>query len=284
MNNNCWIIGKGFIGNELFSFLKNNNVGVLHLTRTEFYQKVELNTSFSGYIINCAGVGHPSFLDNNFNLIDEEIRLANSISNFVKKNNACLIHCSSAAACGLDSNDFSEERNNSLNNTPYGKLKSDVENIYLDNCSELLILRIFSIYGIGLKKQLFYDIFNKYQNVNLNFKLNSIKDQRSFVNIFDFCSAVFYLISNFKFNRKFINISSELPITILESINISFDILNNLYGNNLSPIISFEKNIDSANLFESMHPTSSSLHKLGFKSKVNFNSGLEEYFKWLINE
>ncbi len=109
--------------------------------------------------------------------------------------------------------------------SPYGKhkmqseefLKSYTEQFGLHTCN----LRVFSAYGPGLRKQLFWDIFKKWQENNGIITLfGTGKESRDFIYIDDLIQAIAIVIKNAPFNADVINVASGVETTIKDAATI----------------------------------------------------------------
>jgi dTDP-glucose 4,6-dehydratase/UDP-glucose 4-epimerase len=146
--------------------------------------------------------------------------------------------------------------------------------------NDYIILRLFSVYGIGLKKQLFYDLFNKYQKLDHIFKLNSVLDERNFISINDVLESTEFIINNDIVSNNIINISNNEPIKISTAISTGYSILNKIFEKKYKPIVNEGRN-DLNNNFLSMHPQSSSLKINGFFINSSLEENLNYYYLWL---
>ena len=106
----------------------------------------------------------------------------------------------------------------------YGKNKLEAENLirqYFD-CTGLksCSLRIFSAYGPGLHKQLFWDIYQKSllsKNITL---YGTGTETRDFIFIIDLVHAIEIVFHKSKMEGEVINVSSGIETTILEAAQI----------------------------------------------------------------
>jgi dTDP-glucose 4,6-dehydratase/UDP-glucose 4-epimerase len=282
--NKIVIIGDGFIGSSLYNFLLNARYNVSIFNRHNLNVLVEqLSHIDCQLILNCSGIGHPSLLDTNPLEYNRELDHINRIIDIANNYKIFLIHFSSAAACGYN-NDFEEKIYPiNVNNTLYGQLKCHVENNIYNKLDEktYIILRLFSVYGIGLKKQLFFDLFKKYQRNEHLFQLNSILDERNFISISDVLQSIEFIIFN-KISKGVINISNDKPIKISSAIEVGYAILNKIYKKNYQPFITDGRN-DFNNNFISMHPKISFLRYQGFNINSSLEENLNNYYLWLKN-
>ena len=282
--NKIVIIGDGFIGYSVYNYLVNANYNVSIFNRHNLNDLIdELTHIDCQLILNCSGIGHPSLLDNNPIEYNRELDHINRIIDIAYNNKIFLIQFSSAAACGYNY-DFEEKIYPiNVNNTLYGKLKCHVENNIYNKLDDktYIILRLFSVYGVGLKKQLFFDLYTKYQKNEHQFQLNSILDERNFISISDLLQLTEFIINN-KISKNIINISNDKPVKISSAIDIGYSILNKIYKKNHQPFISIGRN-DLNNNFISMHPKESFLRNQGFTISSSLEENLYKYYLCLSN-
>ena len=159
--------------------------------------------------------------------------------------------------------------------SPYGKNKLLAENIcekYSKKYNyKMIILRLYSVYGDGLKKQLFWDVCNKIKNKN-NTYFGSGNEKRCWINIIDLIYAISLLV---KIKNKImkIDIGSINPIKNKEIINIFFKNFN---------INAKPKFNDSNRKGDPKNQISKNLKimSLGWKPKINIYNGINNYVKW----
>lgn len=165
--------------------------------------------------------------------------------------------------------------------SPYGyhKLMSELiceefhKQFNLFTCS----LRIFSAFGIGLKKQLFYDLYNK-SKLNKQVKLfGTGNESRDFIYIDDLAQAIYKVAINTEYKSDIINVANGQEISIKDAV-ASFYCL-------------FDVEIDYrfSGLVHRGYPDNwvadiSKLKQFGYVQKYSLKEGLENYYRWLIKE
>ena len=163
--------------------------------------------------------------------------------------------------------------------SPYGLHKSYSEQI----CSEFfnffglktLSVRIFSAYGPGLKKQLFWDLSQKVNKAENEVTIYGTGNEtRDFIFIDDLTQAISDIINANCFDGNPINIASGLSTTIRESASIFIK----LYKPNVQIKFSGEyKEGDPLNWEADI----SLLKSYGFKNKLSLEFGLKKTVDWL---
>lgn len=139
-----------------------------------------------------------------------------------------------------------------------------------------LSLRIFSAYGEGLKKQLFWDVYNKIVNAKNNeiVLYGTGKESRDFIYIRDLLNAIEFLIDKITFCGNIINIASGKEITIKESVGLFADCVH-------PGIKTIFNNEDKLGDPKNWRADVSVLRSLGFNWEFDMQQGLRNYANWL---
>ncbi len=292
------IIGsKGFIGSHCFSYFvsKGYDVTGCDVMKTQEKNYIDLNSKgFSldqlfrdhqfNYCINAAGSAHVSYSfehpEKDFELnVSLVINLLGAI-----KNNApdCrFINFSSAAVYGNPSVLPIEEKTEVKPLSPYGYHKLLSENLLLEyyrffnlkTCS----LRVFSAYGEGLKKQLFWDLYNKMMHTDTVELYGTGMESRDFIYIGDLVRLVDIIIQKADFKGELYNIANGEEIFIKDAVAI-FVKEHGWKGN-----VSFsgeEKTGDPLNWKSDIQKIKS----LGYVRNYSFTDGVKQYCKWLKDQ
>lgn len=197
-------------------------------------------------------------------------------------NHGCkFINLSSAAVYGHPESLPVKETQKLNPISPYGFHKKYAEEIckqfYQEFNIQTLSVRIFSAYGQGLKKQLFWDLYKKSKNNDLIELFGNGNESRDFIYIDDLLDAIDILINNAKFKGEVINASSGIEITIKDVANIFIDIL----GSNKK--INFNQKTKEGDP-KNWRADISILKSFGFTPKTSINDGLKKYYEWLKKE
>jgi dTDP-glucose 4,6-dehydratase/UDP-glucose 4-epimerase len=125
--------------------------------------------------------------------------------------------------------------------SPYGWHKLYAEQIckeyYYLYGVQTINLRLFSVYGEHLKKQIFWDIYQKSLRSKQIELFGSGKETRDFIYINDLLNAIECIINRGLFNGEALNIASGTETTIEEAANIfchEIDQNINIYFNNIT--------------------------------------------------
>jgi dTDP-glucose 4,6-dehydratase/UDP-glucose 4-epimerase len=290
------IIGsKGFIGQHMSSYLSGKGYEVwgadviIDYVHADHYFLIDASNSDYSTVfrdinydlcVNCSGAASvPDSLKNplrDFCLNTVNIfKILVAINRF--QSNCRFINLSSAAIYGDPQYLPVAEsaRPNPL--SPYGIHKLHAEQICrefyefykIPTCS----LRIFSVYGVGLQKQLFWDLHQKATNGIPFILYGTGNESRDFINIFDLVKAI-ELASEFSnFEADIINIANGQEVLIKDAVSTYFSFFNTEIA------FSFSGNSrkgDPANWIADIKK----LKSIGYQPSVEFYTGLREYYQW----
>lgn len=291
------IIGsKGFIGSHLLKYFNKKNIEVIGVDivadyETKNYVKitnpiVDFRALFKAYpeaetCINASGAAsvpksienpHEDFLLNTLNVhhLLEGIRLFSPHCKF--------INLSSAAVYGNPIK-LPVEEHQSLNPiSPYGYHKMMAETLCEEYASQFNLqtcsARIFSAYGEGLTKQLFWDLYKKtIESLDIQLFGNG-EESRDFIYINDLCVALEILLEKATMSGEAYNIASGIESKISEVVKLYFQTLN------------WDGKFTFSNAGRKGDPSNwkactKKIEALGFNPKFGLKQGLENYVKWL---
>jgi len=163
--------------------------------------------------------------------------------------------------------------------SPYGHHKVYSEQV----CKEFfdlfqvptLSLRIFSAYGEGLKKQLFWDVYKKISEADGFIELfGTGKETRDFIYVTDIMHALESVIQNAPFNGTAINLASGKESSIKEVTDIFVEDLKSTVeikftgSNKIGDPLNWRADIGL-------------LQSYGFKPRYSLTEGINNYCKWL---
>jgi UDP-glucose 4-epimerase len=199
-----------------------------------------------------------------------------------KKNKLCkFINLSSAAVYGNPVKLPIQESSPVKPLSPYGWHKyisecisKEFYEIYnMPTCN----LRIFSAYGPGIKKQLFWDLYQKSLNASEIKIFGTGQESRDFIYIDDLSCAIEKVLFNSRFQGEVINIASGKEILIKEAVETFYKILKP------------EKNFSFTGEERKGDPNNwcadiTEIKKLGFSPTYSFEEGIEQYIKWVKEE
>jgi UDP-glucose 4-epimerase len=138
-------------------------------------------------------------------------------------------------------------------------------------------LRIFSAFGPGIKKQLFWDLYQKACKESEIKIYGTGMESRDFIYIDDLIIAIEKVILNGKFQGEVLNIASGKEMYIKDAAKIFYDFLD------LKKKYCFtgeERKGDPNNWCADI----SEITKLGFATSYSFEEGIERYISWVKEE
>ncbi|MBS1743309.1 MAG: SDR family oxidoreductase [Bacteroidetes bacterium] len=293
------IIGsEGFIGSHLVRYFSEagNTVygcGIDAVPASQHYtyfrndkhvpiwEKIFSNNQFD-ICINAAGNG-----DVNFSIeYPAEDFKANTFDTFSileairKYNDNCrYLHISSAAVYGNPEKLPVSEDAACKPLSPYGWHKLMAENICREYSTvfhvPVAVVRPFSVYGPGLKKQVFWDIYRKYlQNTTAVELWGTGSESRDFIYIDDLVRSFDCIIQHAPMNGEIYNIASGEESSVKDVVNVFFESMN------LRPRLVFNSIARKGNPLN-WRADISKIKALGFTNRVSIESGIKQTATWL---
>ena len=296
---NILILGaRGFIGSYLINhFLSKECLVVgcdlLEYSSSEYkYHKVSILSSdfenlFSQYkfdvCLNASGSGNVGYSMAS-PLSDFEANtfsVAKVLDTIRKQQPSCkYIHLSSAAVYGNPQVLPIQENIKLTPVSPYGFHKWMSELLckeYFDLYNlRITILRPFSVYGRGLRKQLLWDICQKLNDSNEPFLFGTGKETRDFIHISDLVLIINEIIHKSDFNCEVYNAASGIETSIEEVSKI------------FSEHYPGKKRIHFSGELKKGDPVNwraeiSKIRKLNFQPKVALKEGIIDYINYYLN-
>lgn len=286
---------NGFIGSHLAKYYlsKNHKVIGIGIEETCNINEVNyfsadiltvgldsiLNENNADLIIHCAGnasvpesVKKPLF---DFSLNTTMVyRLMESCKKYP---NLKIINLSSASVYGNPKQLPIKETDEELPISPYALNKMLAEkicNYYRRNFNvDVVNVRIFSAYGPGLKKQLFWDMFQKIKSTGRLDLFGTGKESRDYIYIDDLVQAIDIIAQNS--DKPLINIANGEESTIRQVAEHFVDCAG------LSrDIISFNQKSREGDPLN-WRADISYLKELGYEKKISLDEGISRYYKWV---
>jgi len=231
--------------------------------------------------LNASGVAKVQFSFND-PLLDFTLNTANvfNILEAIRQYNVdCkFINISSAAVYG-NPKYLPIDENHPLNPvSPYGWHKLYSEKICTEYANYFgiatLSIRVFSAYGPGLKKQLFWDLYQKSLSFDTIELFGTGNETRDFIYIDDLLLALKLIIENADFKGEVINVANNFETSVRDAALTFLD------------IIGFKGKLVFNNMAREGDPLRwradiSKLQKLGYHSQVDLVTGLNKYFQWI---
>ena len=292
------IIGcNGFIGHHAYNFFSKNDE--YHVTGCDITDNLDkdnfklispLNFDFESLFsenkfdvcLNASGMANVALSEKD-PLKDYEANVVNTIQilDAIRKNNSkCkFINLSSAAVYGNpDKLPITEDLiPNPISIYGYHKLQAELlckEYAKIFNLNTIS-LRLFSVYGEGLKKQLLWDLSSKINSEGTILSMFGKKDDsRDYIYILELMNVIKLVIEKVNFDGKAINVANGIETTIEEIVT------------SYSKISNCNKQIEFTNEYLPGYPSKwqadiSSLKEIGYKSSVTLEQGLKSYYGWV---
>lgn len=236
----------------------------------------EYSTDFD-LIIHCAGGSSVGYsISNPYDDFRLTVDSTAAILEFMRLScqKSRLIYPSSAAVYGEKSNKLIMEDASLDPVSPYGfnkKIAEEMCESYSKNFGlNVSIVRFFSLYGVGLKKQLLWDACEKISKEKARACFfGTGKETRDWLNVQD-AASLFFAISKSKNKFEILNGASGEKTEIKKIL----EMLSKYYDTNVQ--ISFN-NEERAGDPKFYHADISKAKKLGWLPKINLENGLAEY-------
>ncbi len=163
--------------------------------------------------------------------------------------------------------------------SPYALHKvmcEDVCRYFSDNYEmDIKIIRIFSAYGEGLRKQIFWDMHKKVEKTGRLSMFGTGNESRDYINIIDLIRAIYIVATKAPKTELIYNVANGEEITIREAT----ECFANAIGINLE-MISFTGEKKEGNPIN-WKADISKLKMLGYKKTVEFSEGIARYIEWV---
>lgn len=292
-----FLIGsEGFIGSNILRILSNTydfiTCDIISGRNASHYiidkNEPDFDTIFKNEKIDiCINASGASNVTNSYNNISNDFHLnANNVSkllNAIKENavNCKYINMSSAAVYGNPTRLPINETFITKPISPYGyhKLISEIicDEFYSLFQIKTVCLRIFSVYGEGLKKQLFWDVYQRLKGKKEIELFGNGLESRDFIYINDLVYLIDLIIKTDSFNGEVVNVASGKEVTIKEAAET--------FTKFIDPDIKIKFN----NIVREGDPRNwkadiSKIKSIGFKQGSSLKDGLYNYLQWLQKE
>ena len=289
------VIGsKGFIGSHCVDYFSHEHEVwgcdvVLDYNTPNYISIDAVDSDFLGIFeqrkydvcINCSGAANVPFsLEKPFN--DFKLNTLNvfKLLEAIRKHvpQCKFITMSSAAVYGNPEKlpIVEDQKKNPV--SPYGYHKVMAEMICEEYSKywniQTCCLRIFSAYGPRLKKQLFWDLYNKIKEQDDPTLWGTGKESRDFIYISDIVRIIELAISHSKFDGEVVNVANGKQITIAEVAETVRK------ASRTEKIIKFNGAVRKGDPIN-WEADISIIQKWGYRPVIDLYDGVELYFKWL---
>jgi nucleoside-diphosphate-sugar epimerase len=289
---------NGFIGSNLCKIFRKSGDRVIGLYRTKGLNNNEndyefdlLNQNIAAFletqkpdvIIHSAGSASvPASVIDPYKDYKLNVEMLYRVLTAIKEaglKNVKFIYLSSAAVYGNP--DFMPVNENFILNpiSPYGlhkKLGEDICNYFkFNNGLDINIVRIFSAYGEGLRKQIFWDMANmikKYGKIEL---FGTGNETRDFIHIDDVVNAIRCLVTSNTNESNLFNLANGISMRIRDIANIFAKKFN------LNEELVFFNGIQKQGDPLNWQADIKRIESIGFKTQVNIEEGISRYANWI---
>lgn len=290
----------GFIGGHLVKYLIDRNYDIVCLQKsTNIFKGVNtyigdlVNNQYLDEVmliekpdlcIHCAGSSSVQFsIDFPYEDFSKTVLTTRNLLEAIRvnSNKTKLLFLSSAAVYGNQTSNLITEDTQSSPISPYGFNKLTAENLILQYEKvygvQSTILRIFSVYGNGLKRQVIYDVFRKLlDDTDEEIRLfGTGKESRDFIHISEVIAIIDIIIK--KDLNGLYNLASGNSIEIKDLAGI---IKEEIGSNKRIHFEGFVKVGDPLNWSVDIRK----IRNEGFTPKVSLREGIKEYYDWLRQE
>ena len=285
---------KGFIGRAMTDYMKQKGHEVIgwDITGAANVRTVDM-TDFGiicnalkedapELIVHCAGAANVSeSVRNPDKDFDLNVNITHNLLFALKHNemnDVRVVYLSSAAVYGNPAVLPIKESDKGKPISPYALHKTMCEDMctyFMDNHGfDIKIVRIFSAYGAGLKKQIFWDMYCKYKDTGKLEMFGDGTESRDFINIEDLKQALF-LIATSEYDERVINVANGREITIREIADIFADKMD--ISREAVTFNGIRREGDPHNWVADI----SVLRSLGYEQSVSIEDGISDYCDWV---
>lgn len=162
--------------------------------------------------------------------------------------------------------------------SPYGTHKLMCEQLcdYYNRVHgyKIRMLRIFSVYGNGIRKQLMWDTYQKYHSTGKINLFGTGNETRDFIHITDLVQAMEKILA-YKGEETIFNVANGEEVSIREVADIYIEKLNESQD-----IVTFN-GVTKEGDPQNWRADISLLKKTGYRKNMDFKTGLGSYVEWV---
>lgn len=290
----------GFIGSNLCQYLGTKNYEVISCYKTT--PKISSNNKSHvftlpcstldkiltdqkpDYLVHCAGSASIiKSLENPENDFHQNVQVTESLLKSVLSYSPTtrVIFLSSAAVYGNPLETPINENTPTQPISPYGynKLSTELlcEEYHRNYQLPITILRIFSAYGPGLKKQILWDIYQKSLKESTISLYGTGDETRDFIYIDDLVKTIETVLHTSDFSANKLNIATGTQISVKQLTTIMLEALDIS-----KPVIFNKQNKPGDPKYLSVNITK--MNELGISTFTSLKHGIQKYVTWLKTE
>lgn len=291
---------NGFIGKAIVERTKNDNHNVYEWTRQGVFHNcvfvnswhledpVDVTNALESLkpdiVFHCAGSANVNYSVNNpyDDMVSNYVTTHNLLFAINKLHlNTSFVLFSSAAVYGNPTSLPMPESEPMNPLSPYAVHKLAAEELCIfmnkNHNINIKILRPFSVYGPGLKKQIFWDMYNKIEKESQLSLLGTGDESRDYIYIDDVVEATMK-IAYAETDELVYNVGNGKEITIREAARCFAEIMH--FPADKILFTGNRRSGDPINWCADI----TRLKKIGYKQLVSFKDGLENYINWAKKE
>lgn len=234
------------------------------------------------FCINAAGSGSvPYSLTHPLSDFEANVSSVIHVLEAIRRFNpsCCYLHISSAAVYGNPGQLPIKESDPLGPLSPYGWHKKISEQLCLEYFQQFgirsAITRPFSVYGPGLRKQLFWDVCQKLLKAQGSLELwGTGKESRDFIYVEDLVQAIWSILENGEMQAEIYNVATGVETTIEDVVRLFVEALKKdvkvIFNQKVRPGDPLHWRADISRLSD-----------LGFSPRFSLGGGIEATAKWI---
>lgn len=296
--------GNGFIGRNLATYLSRGGHEVVGIGHGSMQPKTQEKLGFSVWINGDIDFGNLQHLSTRIGSLDAIIHLAggshvgksfeapsedfhrtvvtgNQLLDWVRlsSSNTPVVLASSAAVYGAGHDGPIQEDAKQNPYSPYGTHKALLESLAISYSKNFglktAIVRLFSVYGNGLEKQLVFDVSRRLTESNISeLRMDgSGNELRDWLHINDVCELLKHLIPLASHDPFIVNGGNGSPVSVATIVHTLAGFVSDKIE------IQFSGNVRPGDPF-SLVACTKKLQQTGYKTKMDLTEGLQQTFSW----
>lgn len=293
--------GNGFIGSSVLKYFSGNKYEMYAWGNTDVVmngirvQSVNLNDKAEiaerlanidpDIIVHCAGSANVNAsVENPLKDFEGNVIITYNILlalSEINRNHIKFIYLSSSAVYGEPQVLPITEEHPLLPISPYAlhkQLSEEICRYFISQYDmDIVILRIFSAYGPGLRKQIFWDMNEKIKKNHCLELYGTGEETRDFIYIDDLIRVIEIMVDTDNLKDRIFNVANGINVSVREIA----EAYAALWGLDAS-YIKFSNISRQGNPIH-WRADISKLESLGYEPSISLSEGIERYYKWVNN-
>lgn len=250
------------------------------------FEKCLFEIPLPDMIINLGGVSSVAGSENDFEQdFQRTVYGATRLYNWARYNcpQAKIFTISSAAVYGSSNANFLAENDITNPTSLYGMNRVILEKLSIEFASlfdqKITILRVFSAYGIGNKKQIFWDLCEKFASNNFAELSGTGEEVRDWINICHIVGIIHNLFENVENPGRIINIGTGRGVKVKEAATLVQNAWEKYTSQRTQIKFSGQVRLNDP---KSLVSDTKLLRKLDSTTEIALKDGIDEYVKWYL--